>query len=93
VAVADVRRFESDFLTEIRRHHQGILDAIRESKQFSEDTERQVVDAVRAFKEQFTTADGSAALGQEAEAESMDADEVERESVKVAKRPRSDAKK
>ncbi|MGH3853211.1 MAG: F0F1 ATP synthase subunit alpha [Pseudonocardiaceae bacterium] len=84
VAVADVRRFESDFLAELRRHHQGILDAIRESKQFSADTEQQVVDAVTAFKKQFSTADGAALeseLGEPAEA--MDTDEVERESVKV----------
>ncbi|MGB8962565.1 MAG: F0F1 ATP synthase subunit alpha [Pseudonocardiaceae bacterium] len=93
VAVADVRRFESDFLAEVRRHHKGILDEIRESKQFSDDTEQQVVNAVTAFKKQFTTADGSS-LGQEAEAEAMDADEVERESVKVAKRdPKNNAKK
>ncbi|MFY9808959.1 MAG: F0F1 ATP synthase subunit alpha [Pseudonocardiaceae bacterium] len=93
VAVADVRRFESDFLAEVRRHHKGILDEIRESKQFSDDTEQQVVNAVTAFKKQFTTADGSA-LGQEADAEAMDADEVERESVKVAKRdPKNNAKK
>ncbi|MGH3530297.1 MAG: hypothetical protein ACRDQ6_23830, partial [Pseudonocardiaceae bacterium] len=62
----------------------GILDAIRETKQFSEDTEQQVVDAVTAFKKQFTTEDGSS-LGKEDEAEPMDADDVERESVKVAK--------
>ncbi len=85
VPVADVRRFESDFLTDVRRHHQGILDTIRETKQFDDDTEQRVVDAVKAFKKQFTTAEGSA-LGQEAEAEAMDADEVERESVKVNKR-------
>ncbi|MGH3911195.1 MAG: F0F1 ATP synthase subunit alpha, partial [Pseudonocardiaceae bacterium] len=60
------------------------LDTIRETKQFSEDTEQQVVDAVQAFKRQFTTADG-APLGTEAEAESMEADEVEHESVKVNK--------
>jgi F-type H+-transporting ATPase subunit alpha len=84
VAVADVRRFESDFLTDLRRHHSSILEAIRESKQFSDDTEQQVVDAVTAFKKQFTTSDGSA-LGKEAEADAMDADEVERESVKVNK--------
>ncbi|MGH3823219.1 MAG: F0F1 ATP synthase subunit alpha [Pseudonocardiaceae bacterium] len=84
VAVTDVRRFESDFLTDIRRHHSDILDTIRESKQFSEDTEKQVVDAVTAFKKQFTTGDGSP-LGKEAEADAMDADEVERESVKVNK--------
>ena len=40
-------------------HHKGILDAIRETKQFSDDTEQQVVDAVDEFKKQFTTADGS----------------------------------
>jgi F-type H+-transporting ATPase subunit alpha len=91
--VADVRRFESDFLADIRRNHKGILDAIRESKQFTEDTEKQLVDAVTAFKKQFTTADGSS-LGTEEEAESMDADEVERESVKVSKRdPKNKAKK
>ncbi|MGH3825734.1 MAG: F0F1 ATP synthase subunit alpha [Pseudonocardiaceae bacterium] len=86
VAVADVRRFEADFLAELRRHHQGILDAIRESKQFSADTEQQLVDAVTEFKKQFATADGSALdseLGERAEA--MDADEVERESVKVTR--------
>ncbi|MBV9729902.1 MAG: F0F1 ATP synthase subunit alpha, partial [Pseudonocardiales bacterium] len=87
VAVDDVRRFESDFLTTVRRHHQGILDTIRETKQFSEDTEQQVVDAVTAFKKQFTTADDSALdAGLDDEAEAMDADEVERESVKVTKR-------
>ena len=93
VAVVDVRRFESDFLTTVRKHHQDILDTIRETKQFSEETEQQVVDAVTAFKKQFTTADGSA-LGQEDEVEAMDSDEVERESVKVTKRAqRSNAKK
>jgi F-type H+-transporting ATPase subunit alpha len=84
VAVADVRRFESDFLADIRRHHSGILDSIRESKQFSDETEQQVVDAVTEFKKQFTTSDGSS-LGKEAEAEAMDEEDVERESVKVNK--------
>jgi len=93
VAVADVRRFESDFLTDVRRHHQGILDTIRETKQFDDDTEQQVVAAVTAFKKGFTTADGSS-LGHEAEAEAMDADEVEHESVKVTRRaPKDNAKK
>jgi F-type H+-transporting ATPase subunit alpha len=84
VPVEDVRRFESDFLTDIRRHHSGILDTIRESRQFSDDIEQQVVAAVTEFKKQFTTSEGSA-LGKEAEVDAMDADEVERESVKVNK--------
>ena len=84
VAVDDVRRFESEFLAYIRRHHSGILDTIRESKQFSEDTERQLVEAVQEFKKQFTTSEGTT-LGREAEAEAMDEEDVERESVKVNK--------
>ncbi|MDQ3906083.1 MAG: F0F1 ATP synthase subunit alpha, partial [Actinomycetota bacterium] len=84
VPVNDVRRFESDFLAHIRRHHSDILDTIRETKQFSEDTERQVVDAVTEFKKEFTTSDGSS-LVNEAEADAMDAEDVERESVKVNK--------
>ena len=84
VAVDDVRRFESEFLADIRRHHSDILDEIRNSKQFSDDTEKQVVDAVKAFKKEFTTSDGSSP-GKEAEADAMDEEDVERESVKVNK--------
>jgi F-type H+-transporting ATPase subunit alpha len=43
------------------------------------------VDTVTVFKKQFTTSDG-ATLGHEAEADAMEADEVERESIKVTKR-------
>jgi hypothetical protein len=89
VAVDDVQRFESEFLDDVRKHHQGILDTIRETKQFDEDTEQQVVDVVTAFKKQFTTGDGSS-LGHEAEADAMEADEVERESVKVTRRGQKD---
>ena len=89
VPVHDVRKFESEFLANVRRHHSGILDTIRESKQFDDDTEQQVVDAVEAFKKEFTTSDGSS-LGTEAEADAMDADEVERESVKVTRSGKKD---
>jgi F-type H+/Na+-transporting ATPase subunit alpha len=84
VPVADVQRFEAEFLDYIRRHHKGILDSIQQTKQFSTDTEQQVVAAVKDFKKSFTTADGSS-LGTEAEAEAMEADEVTHESVKVHK--------
>ncbi|MGH3912170.1 MAG: F0F1 ATP synthase subunit alpha, partial [Pseudonocardiaceae bacterium] len=84
VPVADVRRFAADFLADVRRNHKDILDTIRETKQFGKETEQQVVAAVQAFKKGFTTSDGSV-LGQEAEAASMAADEVARESVRVNK--------
>ncbi|HEY2765201.1 MAG TPA: F0F1 ATP synthase subunit alpha [Pseudonocardiaceae bacterium] len=84
VPVADVRRFEKDFLDHIRRHHNDLLVTIRETKLFSDDTEQLLVGEVRDFKKQFTTSDGSA-LGEEAEADAMEADEVEHEAVRVDK--------
>jgi F-type H+-transporting ATPase subunit alpha len=84
VPVEDVQRFVTEFTDYIRRHHKDVLDSIRESKQFSEDTEHQVVNALKEFKQQFTTEAGSA-LGTEAKAEAMESDEVEHESVKVNK--------
>ena len=84
VAVADVQRFESEFLADLRRHHKGVLDEIRESKQFSDETEEQLVNAVTDFTKQFSASDGSDS-GREDKAEAMDADDEERESVKVTK--------
>ncbi|MGH3941237.1 MAG: F0F1 ATP synthase subunit alpha [Pseudonocardiaceae bacterium] len=84
VPVVDVRRFASDFLDHVRRNHKDIVDTIRETKQFSKETEQQIVAAVETFKKGFTTSDGSV-LGKEADAASMAADEVAHESVRVNK--------
>jgi F-type H+-transporting ATPase subunit alpha len=85
VPVDDVRRFESEFLDHIRHHEEGILSAIRESEVFDEDTENSVVQAVETFKKDFTASDGSSVVGKEQDAEAMDADEVDQETVKVNK--------
>ncbi|MFI9010182.1 F0F1 ATP synthase subunit alpha [Actinosynnema sp. NPDC053489] len=82
IAVGDVRRFESEFLDHVRRSHEVILSDIRESKKLSDDAEKGIVDAVNAFKQQFT-ASGGATVVNEAPADAMDADEVGQESVKV----------
>ncbi|MEU7530355.1 F0F1 ATP synthase subunit alpha [Saccharothrix sp. NPDC042600] len=82
VPVGDVRRFEAEFLEHIRRNHDVILSGIRESKTLSEDTEKGIVDAVNAFKQQFTASNGAPVVN-EAPAEAMDADKVGHESVKV----------
>ncbi|CCH34584.1 F0F1 ATP synthase subunit alpha [Actinosynnema sp. NPDC047251] len=82
VPVADVRRFEADFLDHVRRSHDVILSSIRESKKLSEDTEKGIVDAVNAFKQQFTASNGATVVN-EAPADAMDADKVGHESVKV----------
>ncbi|CAL9345281.1 ATP synthase subunit alpha [Actinosynnema sp. ALI-1.44] len=82
VPVGDVRRFEAEFLEHVRRNHDVILSSIRESKTLSEDTEKGIVDAVNAFKQQFTASNGAPVVN-EAPAEAMDADKVGHESVKV----------
>ncbi|NUT94281.1 MAG: F0F1 ATP synthase subunit alpha [Saccharothrix sp.] len=82
VPVNDVRRFEGEFLEHVRRNHDVILSSIRESKTLSEDTEKGIVDAVNAFKQQFTATNGAPVVN-EAPAEAMDADKVGHESVKV----------
>ncbi|MEJ2859222.1 MULTISPECIES: F0F1 ATP synthase subunit alpha [unclassified Saccharothrix] len=82
VPVGDVRRFEGEFLEHVRRNHDVILSSIRESKTLSEDTEKGIVDAVNAFKQQFTASNGAPVVN-EAPAEAMDADKVGHESVKV----------
>ncbi|HYZ07439.1 MAG TPA: F0F1 ATP synthase subunit alpha [Pseudonocardiaceae bacterium] len=85
VPVDDVRRFESEFLDHIRHHEEGILSGIRESGSFDEGTENSVVKAVESFKKEFTASDGSSVAGNEEDAEAMDADEVDQETVKVNK--------
>ncbi|MDR7301139.1 F0F1 ATP synthase subunit alpha [Haloactinomyces albus] len=93
VPVDDVNRFESEFLAYLRRNHDTVLKDIVETKQFSEDSEKTVVEAVEEFKKQFTTSDDSAATPpEESQAETMDAGEVGQETVKV-NRPASDDEK
>ncbi|MBA3338161.1 MAG: F0F1 ATP synthase subunit alpha [Geodermatophilaceae bacterium] len=72
VPVEDVRRFESEFLDYLRHNEKGILDTIRESKKFEEDTESAVVAAVGEFSKRFTTTAGHSLVGKEAEAASED---------------------
>jgi len=81
VPVEDVRRFESDFLDHVRRHHEGILAEIRDTKELSTSLSERLIDVVTKFKEQFTASDGSSIV--EHEAEAMESDKVGQESVTV----------
>ena len=81
IPVADVRRFEAEFLAHLRRTHETVLKDIVESKKLSEDGEKIIVESVEDFKKQFTTTGGAAA--EEREAEALDANEVGQETVKV----------
>ncbi|ADH65782.1 MULTISPECIES: F0F1 ATP synthase subunit alpha [Nocardiopsis] len=84
VPVEDVRRFEEDFLDHLSREHQGILDTIRESGKFEDETEKSLDSALEKFKQGFQTSAGTL-LGTEAEAEALDEEKVGQETIKVAK--------
>ncbi len=60
VPVADVRRFESEFLDFIGRSHGAIYDAITGTGKLGDDIVRQLEKAVAAFKRQFRPSSGSA---------------------------------
>ena len=51
--VSEVGRFEQEFLRNIRSSHADILDAIRNEKQISNDTEAKLKAAVEAFSKAF----------------------------------------
>jgi F-type H+-transporting ATPase subunit alpha len=80
VPVADVRRFESEFLEHIR-NNSTVLANIRDSKDLDEDTEAALVKEIDNFKRGFAASDGKPVIDEHADA--MEADEVEHEAVKV----------
>ena len=58
VPVGDIGRFETDFLDYIERDRAGIYDAIRETRELSEDTTASLKDAINEFRRGFETSDG-----------------------------------
>ncbi|MEV5968250.1 F0F1 ATP synthase subunit alpha [Kribbella sp. NPDC051952] len=84
VPVDDVLRFERDFLDYLRRESK-VLDSIRETGLFDDDSAQAVKDALDAFKPTFQTSEGTL-LGTEAEAEAMEQDDVEQEQIVRQKR-------
>jgi F-type H+-transporting ATPase subunit alpha len=86
VPVEDIRRFERELLDHLKRHTK-ILDSIRESRQFSDETEAALKEAVHDFKRSFQTGEGKAlaAPGHE-EAEALEESDVEQEKIVRQKR-------
>jgi F-type H+/Na+-transporting ATPase subunit alpha len=84
VPVADVGRFESEFLEHLRAANSGILSEIKSSQKLSEDTEASLTGAVADFKRGFATSDGSSVIP-DAHVAAMDEADVEKESVQVRK--------
>nr|WP_279591052.1 F0F1 ATP synthase subunit alpha [Modestobacter marinus] len=83
VPVADVRRFEAEFLEFVERGDNVVFDSIRSSKKLEDDTVASLERSVEAFYGRFTTSDGESLQVNEPEAEAMDARERGQETVQV----------
>jgi F-type H+-transporting ATPase subunit alpha len=87
VPVDDVLRFEQEFLEFVGRQHKDVLDSIRESREFSDDTQSNLESAYDEFLDQFETSEGeSIKVGHEAPAEALPDEELEQETIVKQKR-------
>jgi F-type H+-transporting ATPase subunit alpha len=78
VPLEDVLRFEHEFLDYLRRSHEGVLQGIRETLAFDDDTEKALEGAYDSFLDQFETSEGgSIKLGHEPEAEALEDEDQE----------------
>ena len=75
VAVADIRRFESELLDYIARERKAIFEVISETKQLEDDTVKSLEEAVSAFKKIFVPS--VAAAVNEADADALEGVEAE----------------
>ena len=84
VPVADVARFEDEFLEHIKAAHPEVLADIRESQKLSEEAQDKLDSLVADFKRGFATSDGSSVIP-DAHVAAMDEADVEKEAVQVRK--------
>ena len=84
VPVADVSRFEEEFLEHLKASNQAVLTEIRDSQKLSEETEAKLESIVADFKKGFATSDGSSVVP-DAHVAAMDKADEGTESVQVRK--------
>jgi F-type H+-transporting ATPase subunit alpha len=81
-----VLRFESEFLDYLRRNESGILEGIRESRTFTDDTESSLDKAFEKFAGQFETSEGGSIKPGREEHEALEDEDVEQEQIVKQKR-------
>ena len=86
VPTEDVLRFEREFLDYLRREHAGILDTIRETNDFSDDTSHALEGAYNSFLDQFETSEGGSIKAGKEEHEALPEEELEQEQIVKQKR-------
>ncbi len=81
VPTEDVLRFEREFLDFLKREHAGVLEGIRESKDFDDDTSAALDDAYNRFLDQFETSEGGSVKAGREDFEALPDEEVEQEQI------------
>ncbi|ATD70435.1 MULTISPECIES: F0F1 ATP synthase subunit alpha [Gordonia] len=84
VPVDDVRNFETQLLSHLHHAAKGVYDSIAGGKVLSDDQAESLVAETNKFKNSYLTHDGKRVVN-EAEAEAMDAEDVENEEIKIRK--------
>jgi F-type H+-transporting ATPase subunit alpha len=83
VAVEDVRKFEAEFLDYLRREKSGLLEAIRETGKFADETRAGLEEAINTFKQQFQgSGSENTPVGHEADPEELGHDVAQEQIVK-----------
>lgn len=85
VPAEDVSRFTDELLEHVKASHADILKNIKETKKLSEENEAKLVSVINEFKKGFAASDGSSVVANEHDAEALDPEDLEKESVKVRK--------
>jgi F-type H+-transporting ATPase subunit alpha len=86
VPTEDVLRFEQEFIEYLRRDGGGLLDTIRETTDFTDDTASSLEDAYNSFLDQFETSEGQSIKAGKEEHEALDDEDVEQEQIVKQKR-------
>jgi F-type H+/Na+-transporting ATPase subunit alpha len=81
VPVNDIRRFESEFLDFMRREHAGVLTAIRETRELTDDNVEKLKEAIDRFRRGFEVTGGQLLATDEEPAEALREGEAGQESV------------
>jgi F-type H+-transporting ATPase subunit alpha len=85
VPVADIRRFEKEFLDYVEHRHKGIYESITSSGQLSDDTVTSLEQAIGDFKKTFDTASGEP-IGKDEKVDPMESGSEGQETVQAHRR-------
>ncbi|MFI0351360.1 F0F1 ATP synthase subunit alpha [Actinomadura sp. 9N407] len=86
VPVADIRRFENEFLEHVERTEAGLLTSIRETGQLSDDGLTTLKDSVTEFKKGFETTEGRLLAAEDEAVEAISDEAVEQETITRVKK-------